>query len=341
VLAILVGLSACGRLGFDESSSLPPIGDGPIIEAPRICNARVVGSLELTTERAVKLRATQLSTEWAVAIQTDAINTYMVRLAADGSFLSRHNALVGGYALQGISQLQDRPFVYVFVDTTGYIKLLAPDWESYDTGPSSELFSMDPQQVTATTGDYAITGAINGGQLLIQGVDVNNVILGQADYSPAASFASFGATPIGARVVVEHGGTCESFEIDDDGPTGPRHTFGPCYEPRLATLGHEGAVLYRTSPDGPLALHQIPAVASDPGTTTSLEVGSNPRIATINGEIWFAYLRGSGQIRLVRLSGDSSASHDDDSIATSFDLVDGGAFWVTAAGELHTGEPCL
>lgn len=335
-LAIALTLSACGRFGFDEQ----PTGDAGIAE-PRLCNPRTIGSLALTGESAVKLRATQLSTGWAIAVQSDALNTYMVRLDGAGAFAGRHNALVGGYALQGISQVQDRPFVFVFVGDAGYIKLLTPDWESYDTGPSSQLSSMDPQQALASTGDYAIAGSINNDQLLIQGLDVNNAILGQADYAPPATFASFGAIPTGARVVVEKNGVCTTFAIDDDGPTGPRHELSPCFEPRLATVGNEGAILYQTSPGGPLALHQIPADAAAAGTTIPLEIGSNPRIVTVDGEIWVAYLRGAGTLRLHRFSGEAQAVHDDESITTSFDLIPSGLFSVTPAGELHAASPCL
>lgn len=337
-VALLLGLLGCGRFGFDEQAA--PAADATIDE-PRLCNPRTISTLALTNETAVKLRATQLSTGWAVAVQSDALNTYMVRLDPAGGFVSRHDALVGGYALQGISQLQDRPFVFVFVEGAGYVKLLSADWESYDTGPSSQLSAMDPQQATASTGDYAIVGSINNDLLLVQGVDVNNVVLGQADYSPPATFASFGAIATGARVVVEKDGVCTTFAIDDDGPTGPRHEFSPCFQPRLATLGNEGSILYQTSPDGPLALHQIPVDATTAGITIPLEIGSNPRIATVNGEIWAAYLRGAGTLRLHRFSGEAQAVHDDESITTSFDLIPSGLFSVTSAGELHSATPCL
>lgn len=336
-LAIALTLSACGRFGFDEQAA----GADAAIDEPRLCNPRTIGSLSLTGETAVKLRATQLSTGWAVAIQSDTLNTYMVRLDTTGAFVSRHNALVGGYALQGISQLQDRPFVFVFVGGAGYIKLLAPDWESYDTGPSSQQSSMDPQQALASTGDYAIAGSINNDQLVIQGLDGNNAIRGQADYAPPATFASFGAIPTGARVVTEKGGSCTTFAIDDDGLTGPRHEISPCFEPRLATVGNEGAILYQTSPDGPLAIHQIPADAGAPGTTIPLEIGSNPRIATVNGEIWAGYLQNAGTLRLHRFSREAQAVHDDESISTSFDLIPSGLFSVTSSGELHMASLCL
>lgn len=334
-LAILMTVSACGRFGFDAQSS------DPMIDEPRLCDQREVGTLELTSETAVKLRATQLSNGWAVAVQSDVANTYMVRLDGAGNFVSRHNALVGGYELQGISQLQDRPFVFVFVEGAGYIKLLSSDWETYVTGPSSQLSSMDPQQATASTGDYAITGAINNDVLSIQGVDIDNTILGEADYQPPATFASFGAIPTGARVVTEKDGACTTFAIDDDGPTGPRHDFSPCFQPRLATVGNEGAVVYLTSPDGPLAVHQIPVDAGDDGITTILEIGSNPRIATINNEIWVGYLRGAGTLRLVRFSGEAQAVHDDESISTSFDLIPSGLFSVSSTGALSSATPCL
>lgn len=334
-LAILMAVSACGRFGFDEQSS-----DAPIDE-PRLCDQREVGNLELTSEAAVKLRATELSNGWAVAVQSDAANTYMVRLDGAGNFVSRHNALVGGYELQGISQLQDRPFVFVFVEGAGYIKLLSADWETYVTGPSSQLSSMDPQQAIASTGDYAITGAINNDVLVIQGVDINNAILGEADYRPPATFASFGAIPTGARVVAEKDGACTTFAIDDDGPTGPRHEFSPCFQPRLATVGNEGAVVYRTSPDGPLAVHQIPVDAGGDGITTVLEIGSNPRIATVNNEIWVGYLRGAGTLRLVRFAGEAQAVHDDESISTSFDLIPSGLFSVSPTGALSSATLCL
>jgi hypothetical protein len=338
-VVLLLGLLGCGRFGFDERSA--PADTTPPIDEPRLCNPRTIGTLDITGESAIKLRATQLSTGWAVAVQTDALNTYLARLDTAGAFVSRHNALVGGYALQGISQLQDRPFVFVFVDGAAFIKLLSPDWESYDTGPSSQLSSMDPQQALASTGDYAIVGSINNDALLIQGVDVNNAILGEADYSPPATFASFGAIPTGARVVVEKDGVCTTFAIDDDGPTGPRHDFSPCFQPRIATLGNEGAILYQTGPDGPLALHQIPVDATTAGRTLPLEIGSNPRIATVDGEIWVAYLRGAGTLRLHRFSGEAQAVHDDESITTSFDLIPSGLFSVTSTGELHSATPCL
>jgi len=336
-LVIALTLSACGRFGFDETSSGP---DAAIAE-PRLCDPHTIGTLDLTGETAVKLRATQLSTGWAVAIQSDTLNTYLVRLDSAGAFAGRHNALVGGYALQGISQLQDRPFVFVFVEGAGYIKLLAPDWESYDTGPASQLSSMDPQQAIASTGDYAIVGSINNDQLVIQGLDVNNTILGQADYAPPATFASFGAIPTGARVVVEKDGVCTTFAIDDDGPTGPRHQFSPCFQPRLATLGNEGSILYQTSQEGPLALHQIPVDAAAAGNTIPLEIGSNPRISTIDGAIWVGYLRGAGTLRLHRFSDEAQAVHDDESITSSFDLIPSGLFSVTPTGELHAALPCL
>ncbi len=312
----LCGALGCGRFGFDEEAA--PAADAAIAE-PRLCSPRTVSTLDLSGESAIKLRATQLSTGWAVAIQSDTLNTYMVRLDRTGGFVSRHDALVGGYTLHGISQLQDRPFVFVFVQGSGYVKLLAPDWESYDTGPSSQLSAMDPQQATASTGDFALVGSINDDLLVVRRLDVNNVVLGQADYSPPATFASFGAIPTGARVVVEKDGVCTTFTIDNDGPTGPRHDVSPCFQPRLATLGNEGSILYRTSPDGPLALHQIPVDAATAGFTIPLEIGSNPRIATVNGEIWAAYLRGAGTLRLHRFSGEAQAVHDDESITTSFD----------------------
>jgi len=332
VLTVLT-VSACGRFGFDENRP----ADAASSE-PQICNARMIGSLPLTGAP-VKLRATPLSTGHALAVQTDAIDTHLARLDATDTVVSTHMTFFGNYALQAISEVADRPFVYVFVAGAGYIKLVTSDWNTYDTGPSGEQRELDPQQVLAPDGTFAISGVIAAGTLKIQNIDVNNTILGQADYAPFASFASFGAIPSGARVVVENGGSCETFTIDLDGKTGPRHAFAPCFEPRIATLGSEGAAIYRTSVDGPYALHQIPANANDPGTMTPLEVATNPRIATIDGAIWVGYLRNNA-LRLVRFAGDDVTMHDDPSITTVFDLLPSGLFWVTSSGELHAGTPC-
>ena len=246
-----------------------------------------------------------------------------------------------GYSLHGISQLADRPFVYVFTGGTAYIKLLTPDWSTYDTGPSGEELAMDPQQARLPGAATAMFGVIAGGVLSIASIDADNATSGGADYAPAATFASFGAITSGVRVVVENAGTCETFAIAPDGATSARHAFSPCFEPRLATLGDQGAVLYQTSATGPFALHTIPVIAGEPGTTTALEIGSNPRISTIDGAIWAGYLAGSGEARLVRFTSSGVTMRDEPMIGSSFELLASGAFWVTPSGALHAGEPCL
>ncbi len=338
-LALLV-LTGCGRFGFDESDP-PSAPDDAASATPKICNARLITELPLTDESAIKIRGTALSTGHALAIQTDRDNTYMVRLDGDGELVATTLPFAAGYSLHGISQLADRPFVYVFTGGTAYIKLLTADWETYETGPSGEELAMDPQQARLPGDATAMFGVIAGGTLSIAAIDVDNATSGGADYAPAATFASFGAITSGVRVVVEDAGTCETFAIAPDGATSGRHAFSPCFEPRLATLGDQGAVLYQTSPTGPLAVHTIPGVASDPGITTVLERGSNPRIATIDGAFWAGYLSTTDDARLVRFTTSGVAMNDEPMIASSFELLASGAFWVTPAGALHAGDPCL
>lgn len=340
-MLLLLALVGCGRLGFDEAEPSPPAPDAAAA-VPNLCNRRTIGSIALGTESAVKLRATTLSNGHAVAVQTDGNNTYVARLDAAGDVESTHLPFGGnGYQLFGISEVSDRPFVYVFTAGGGYIKLLTPDWNAYDTGPSGEERPMDPQQALLPGGSAAVFGTMSGGVLSIGSIDATNTVLGAADYSPVAGFASFGSIASGVRVVISEAGACETFAIAADGTTGPRHQFSPCFEPRLATLGNEGVVLHRTSDTGSLALHQIPADASQVGSTTVLEDGSNPRIAAIDGAIWVGYLRDAGGARLIRVVEEVVTMRDDPSIDVAFDLLADGAFWVTATGELHAGTPCL
>lgn len=337
---LLLAIAGCGRLGFDESGPPPVTDDAAANATPKICNARLITELALTGESAIKIRGTALSTGHALAIQTDLDNTYMVRLDSDGEFVMTTLPFAAGYSLHGISQLADRPFVYVFTGGSAYIKLLTADWGTYETGPSGEELAMDPQQARLPGEATAMFGVIAGGALSIAAIDVDNATSGGADYSPAATFASFGTITSGVRVVVEDAGTCETFAIAPDGGTSGRHAFSPCFEPRLATLGDQGAVLYQTSAGGPFAVHGIPADAGDPGTTTVLELGSNPRIATIDGAIWVAYLGATGA-RLYRIAGEAVTMRDYPEIQSAFDLTPKGAFWITETGSLHAGEPCV
>ena len=201
---------------------------------------------------------------------------------------------------------------------------------------------MDPQQALLPSGAAAIYGVVmSGGTLDIHTIDSANTILGDADYAPPASFASFASSPNGVRVVVENAGACETFAIAGNGTTGARHVFSPCFEPRLAAIGTSGFVLYRTVTGGALTLHRIPQDAAQAGETIPLEIGTNPRIATIDGAIWVAYLGSNGQARLVRVDGETLTMRDDPSIVSSFDLLPSGVFWVTPTGAIHTGTPCL
>lgn len=334
---VLLLVAGCGRLGFDEGGPSPDAAPA----VPDICNPRVIGDLALSGESAIKVRAVALSTGHAVAIETDTANTYVARLDAAGDVVSTHLPFAGGYTLHGISQVADRPFVYVFTSGAGYIKLLVPDWNSYDTGPSGDELSMDPQQALLPNNTAAIYGVFGGGVLGIHTIDATNTTMGDADYAPPASFASFGSTSSGVRVVVENAGTCETFSISPAGITGPRHSFAPCFEPRLATVGELGTVLYRTAIDGPFAIHEIPADPTLPGDTITLERGTNPRITRIDDAVWVGYLRETGEARLIRRSAEATTMRDFSPIATSFELLPSGAFWVTSTGELHGGLPCL
>lgn len=340
---LVLALVGCGRLGFDESTPGGPTPDAPDPAAlPTLCNIRSIGQLAIGTEVPIRVRAVALSTGHALAVQTDANNTYMVRLDASGGVVSTHLPFGGnGYQLLGISQVSDRPFVYVFTSGAGYIKLLVPDWNSYETGPSGEAWPMDPQQALLPDGTTAIYGVIAGGTLGIHRIDATNAILGDADYAPVATSASFGTLPDGARVVVENAGACETFAIAPDGKTSARHQFSPCYEPRLATLGELGAVIHKTAPAGPLALYQIPADPSGIGETTVFEIGTNARIATIGGAIWVGFLRESGGARAIRVTPEAVTMQDYPAISSAFDLLPSGSFWVTSTGELQSATPCL
>jgi hypothetical protein len=339
---LVVSLIGCGRLGFDDVASPLPADDAPAnaIE-PNICDPRSLGSIPINGETATKLRATSLSTGHAVAIETTGANVFMVRTDGDDAVVATTLPFPAGYTLHGISQIADRPFVYVFTAARGYIKLLIPDWTTYETGPAGDERSLDPQQALIPDRTAAIFGVINGGTLGIQTIDANNTVVLPADYSPPATFASFATTPSGARVVVEASGTCETFVIGIDGVTKNRHTFSPCFEPRLAAIDDvHGAVLHQISPGGAYALHAIPAEASAPGTTIALETGSNGRIAAIDDAIWVAYLRSSGEARLVRHAETATTTRDYPAITTMFDLLADKMFWVDTTGLLSVGKPC-
>ena len=336
---LVMGLLGCGRLGFDQNSTPSPDPDGapgdgtPV--APNLCNPRVAGAITLGVETPIKVRATTLSTGgYAVAVETDATNVYVLRLDATGAVVSQHAPMNIDYRLQGISQIEGRPFVYVFTAGAGYIKILEPDWNTYITGPAGELVTVDPQQALLPGGTTAMFGVVQSGQMLISTVDVANTTGVTADYGPVATSGSFAATPSGARVVVARPGECETFAVATDGTTGTRSTIADCDEPLIAMLDDtRGAFVFRT-PTG-LAVQRLPS-----GTITPLGDRSNPRIAVHDGAIWVAYLQ-NGVLHVLRFAGnDPPTEIEFPPIATAFDLLPTAAFWVDA-GELHTADPCL
>jgi hypothetical protein len=343
VAVLLIALAGCGRLGFDDVLPVLDPGDagptdGSPATTPNICSPRTITGFSIGAETPVKVRATQLSTGFAVAVETSAANVYVARIDAAGALVSMHLPFAAGYTLHGISQIADRPFVYVFTSGGGYIKMLVPDWNSYDTGPSGEELSMDPQQAILPGATTAMFGTIAGGQLSIAAIDATGATSITADYAPTATSASFAPVPNGARVVVDNAGVCETFAIAADGTTGTRHAISPCHAPLLAMVdGNIGGVLHQTATGGPLALHLM--TAPDAGTTSALEIATNARIAVIGGALWVAYLRGVAA-RLIRFDGQGSTTHDFPAIDAVFDLIPKAAFWIDANG-LQTGEPCL
>lgn len=333
-LAFVMLLIGCGRLGFDDVTPAPD----PI---PDICDPAVAGDLAINGETPTKLRAAALSDGYAVAVETSATNVYVVRTDLAGIVLSTQLPMMDGYLLHGISQIGDRPFVYVFVGGTGYIKMLVPDWSSYETGPSGDALPLDPQQALLAGGGTALYGVFTAGTLAIHAIDGTGATMIDADYAPVASSASFTSIPSGVRVVVEDAGTCETFVVKADGTTKDVHTFAPCVEPLIAAIDDARVfVLHRTSAGGPYAIHTVPTDAGAAGSTTTIESGSNGRITAIDDAIWIAYLRPTGEARLVRVDDNVPSTRDYAAIAAGFDLLADRAFWVDVDGKLATGTPC-
>jgi hypothetical protein len=333
---MVLALAACGRLGFDESSG-DDTGDAPVGDVvPNICNGRMAGALSLNgTETPVKMRATQLANGgYAVAVETTDANVYVLRLDANGAVVSQHAPMNAGYTLHGISQINDRPFVYVFTSGAGYIKMLEPDWNSYTTGPSGEQFTLDPQQALLPGGATAMYGVIAGGTMSITSIDMTGVTGVGADYAPAATRGSFAKMPSGVRVVASNAGGCETFAIAPSGTTGMRDAFGPCEEPVIAMVDDQrGAILYKDATNGSLAVYTLPDKAK-----TTLEPGTNPRIAVFDGAIWVAYLA-QNALRIRRFDGIAPPTQQDFPAIPVFDLLPTAAFWVDTDG-VHAADPC-
>lgn len=336
-LVVAVLLTGCGRLGFDDVAPL----EGPM--TPELCDVRTVGTLALDQAAPTQVRAVKLAATYAVAVETASTSkVHVVRVSHAGDLISQHLPFPGGYLLQGISEIADRPFVYVFTAGAGFIKMLTPDWSTYDTGPSGDELAMDPQQALLPDRTTAIYGVFTGGTLAMRTIDATGATFLDGDYAPAAEFASFTSTPSGARVVVASGGRCETFAVLPDGVTKDKHTFAPCFEPRVAAIDDDhGAVLHRISEGGAYAVHAIPADATKPGETVAIEPGSNGRISVVDGTVWVAYRRTTGEARMISFDGQITTNRDFPAVEGAFELLGDRAFWVAPGGSLRVGTPCM
>jgi len=326
-------LIACGRLGFDP-------GSGGASDVPAICDGRQLTNLPLTdAERPITVRATELSNGYAVAVGTDAANIYMVRVDANGDLVSIHLPFPDGYTLFGISQIQDRPFVYLETSGGGYIKMLDPSWDTYTTGPNAEPIAMDPPVAILPGGTTAMIGLIAGGTMTFDAVDVDGTSQEiSPDYAPAAIAGAFAATPTGVRVVVgDPAGGCETFALAPDGTSGPRHHIDSCRDPVLATDGTLSVVVH-TTPAGSLAVHEVPADASIVGRSTPLAGTSNGRVTWIDGVPWIGYAAGTGA-ELVRFVDGVSHVGAAPEVSGPFDLTPSRVFWASGVA-VRVGDPC-
>lgn len=338
--------TSCGRFGFGQHDPDGDVGGdtsdaaGPVA-VPQFCDERTVTTLPgLDT---VAIRAVALDMKYAVAIETTSNDIALLELDAQGALVATHAAFTPGYApLYGIARHNELPVVSLFTGGAYYIKFVEAGWEAYGTGPSGDAHVIDPPyvEIDATRGiGGRISGDFNVG--VIDDGDIASI--NQADHTPLdAVSGSIVWSPSGARVAVElAGGVCETFVVNTDGTTKALHTFSPCYAPKVAAVDDDtAAIVHRTDAAGPYAVHVVPLVSSDPGTTYPLTGATYARIAArVDGAIWVGH--GSGSYRaMMRFANDTMTEHRENVPAYAFDLTERDAFWIEGA-VVHVSTPCL
>ena len=346
-LLILVAAAGCGRFGFDDrAASAGDAGgdgggdaggdaaaDGPSGLQPRICNPRAVATLPLAGGvSTVAIRAVALSDRYAIAVETTAVNIWVVELDATGAFVAFHQPFTPGYSpLHGMSRLADRPIVGLDVGARYFLKLLDPGWAAYTTGPSGDPAAVLDPPIAAFPGHTsAAVATLAGGVMRVGVMSADGQTVTTASYQPAgATGGSFAATPSGARVVAALGaGSCETFFVSPAGTAGPRHTFGPCFSPTVAALDDTTAmIVHRTSAGGPYAVHAVPATATDAGATQPLTGATYARITTRAGAYWIGH-GGSTSISLRTIAGGVATESTLARPTYPFDFTEREVFWI-------------
>jgi len=351
---LVVVLTGCGRFGFGEeapssdASTGADATDDTIAEAalPQFCDDREVTTLGIpAVDQTVAIRAVALSSGYAIAIETVSSGIPLLEIDAQGSLVATYPLFTPGYApLFGISQHNDLPVVSLETGGVGYVKFVQPGWSAYATGPNGEPASIDPAyaELNATSGIAART---SGGIFEVGRVDDSDYgTMAVSDYSPS-SVISGSLVPIsgGARVVVEKaGGVCETYVVSSGGTTSSLHTFSPCYAPEVASGdATSGVIVHRTDSVGPYAVHVIPAVPTEAGTTYPLAGATIARATTReDGAYWIGH--GSGSYRaLMRITRGGVMTESRENVATYFfDLTARDVFWIDGP-VVHVSTPCL
>lgn len=336
-LVILLGITGCGRWGVDPGAQGVGADDGvdATVSAihPDLCEVADVGDLNLSGVP-VSMRAVALSDGFAVLIGTDVGHVYAIRVASDRTLAGQHLPISGSaYVLHGVGQIADRPFLYLDVFNDSYLKGLDPTWDGYGTASTGTAASIDPPFALLPDGLTAMSGTITSGTLELREIDTTGATITTPSVQPTAIAASF--TPIPGKIRAAIGrddGTCETFVIDANTIRDPK-TIPSCANPIVTgrSNGH-GAVVHTTA--NQLAVYLI-------GLDTTLTIGAaaDPRIVTIDDEIWLAYQRAGG-VALGRVV-DAALEEAPVPVAKSpFDLTPTAMFWLDGM-RLRTATPCL
>ncbi|MFN0247194.1 MAG: hypothetical protein ACKV2T_09800 [Kofleriaceae bacterium] len=352
-VVLVVTLAACGRFGFGESDpstdDANPTNDATDGQAPvatpQFCDDRVITTLPIGALDATAIRAVALDNGYAVAVEAVDTSIRLLELDNAGVLIATHGVFAAGYTpLYGMSKHDDRPAVHMQISGTSYLKFLDPGWASYTTGPSGDPSMIDPAYAHIGP-DVGVAARISGGDFHVGLVDdaALNAIT-DATYMPTTVVSgSIVPVPGGARVAVEKaGGVCETFVVDAANQARDVHTFSPCYAPKVAAVDDtSGVIVHRTDTVGPYAIHLIPAIANDTGSTVPLSGATYARAAKrSDGAVWIGH--GSGSYRaLLRVTPSGVMTElREDTAAFYFDLTERDAFWYDGA-TVHVSTPCL
>lgn len=343
-----LAVAGCGRFGFapggdDVAEIDAPIPfDSPQAVVPAICAKRTISTV-LTGDSATVVRATALgSGGFAVAIGTAAGTVHVARIRPDGSFVSLHTPLSGGYRLHGAAAVGDSVFLYAVLGATAYVKALDPSWDGYRTAQSGNDAVIDPPLAVMPNGKGWL-GMISGGSTMFGEIASDGSSTGLvADYQPVTTTASsFVSAPAGVRAAIDRGdGTCETIVIAETGVTSLRETVPACSFPQHAPfVGDTGGLLY-TQPGAGLVVRSVNSIANDVATVHSLGTADTARIATRAGLTWIAYATGSSTVELAQLGPEGLVVGAAPDVRAPYDLLATGVFWVEGS-ELLTGDTCV